>query len=140
MKISPHFFLQEFVPANIFKKWDKKSFWFIDKRIIDIAESIRNHIRKPVIINNWKDGGAYNYSGYRPPECNVGARFSQHRLGRAIDIKVPGIDLLQLYSFIKKNSDKFPDITCLENIQHTNTWIHADCRFTGENSILIINP
>ena len=140
MKLSPHFFLQEFVPKEIFDRWGNKSLWFIDSQIVDIAESIRNKVGKPVIINNWKDGGTYNYSGYRPPECNVGVKMSQHRWGRAVDIKVPGIDLLQLYSFIKRNPDKFPEITTLENINHTKTWLHADCRFTGESSILIVNP
>ena len=140
MKISPHFYLQEFVPANIFNQWGKNSRWFIDSRIIEAAESIRNQVKKPVIINNWKDGGSYQYSGYRSPVCNVGSSTSQHRWGRAIDVKIPGVDLLQLYSFIKRNPDKFLDITTLENINHTKTWIHADCRYTGESSILIVNP
>ena len=45
---------------------------------------------KPLVINNWFNGGNYAYSGLRPLSGGVGAFNSLHRYGAAVDIKCAG--------------------------------------------------
>ena len=57
---------------------------FIDMDLVAVLQNIRNHFKKPVIIN----------SGYRTPPYNKkldGATYSQHLYGTAADIQVTGV-------------------------------------------------
>lgn len=142
MKISQHFNLEEFVPQNVFQQWGTNSIWFIDPKIIVLAEFIRTFFNKPITINNWTSGGQYNYSGFRDPDCPVGAKMSQHRFGRAIDVKVTGMTPQAVYGAILANKQVFmkAGLTTMEAIADTPTWVHCDIRQTGKSDILIVHP
>lgn len=143
MQLSPHFQIQEFVPKGVFDSWGVKSTWFLDDKIVRVAELIRSHFDKPVTINNWHLGGAHFESGFRTPETKTGASLSQHRFGRAIDIKIEGIEAHELYLEILNNEPLFRlgGIAAMENILSTPTWVHVDCRnIPFASKILIVNP
>lgn len=143
MKVSENFWLTEFIPKNVYEEYGDKSLQFIDERIITIAQFIRDHFGKPVTINNWYDGGQYNESGYRSPNTKTGAFRSQHKSGRAIDIKVSGLLPKEVYDHIMAHEELFISVgvTAMENITSTPTWVHLDCRNTrDESKILIVNP
>jgi hypothetical protein len=142
-KISPNFSLEEFVPKELFQQFGDKSIWFIDKRIIDIAEAIRNRFGKAVTINNWHVGGQLNNRGFRMPDTSVGGKLSQHKFGRAIDVNVAGVTVKEVYDDIVNNYSGIYQklgVTTLEDIAFTPTWTHIDCRNTGLNNILIVKP
>lgn len=66
--------------------------WFIDKRLLDFVDQIREHFGKPIILNQSKQGLIRR--GFRTAKENEdlkGATFSQHLYGRAADINVVGI-------------------------------------------------
>jgi len=138
MKVSKNFYLSEFIYPELLEMPRILPIWFINPKIITIAQAIRDRFGKPVIINNWFDMGKYYHSGLRPFDCETGAALSQHKFGRAIDVKVIGIDALEVQLDIKRNWLYYKDsgLTTIEDA--TPSWTHMDCRNTGSNSLFII--
>lgn len=140
-KISKHFDLREFVSEVTWKTYGEKSIWFIDPRLITLAEFVREWFKAPMTINDWSTGGGFQNRGYRRPKSTVGASESQHRFGRAIDINIQGFTPQQIYKIIIGNEKAFMDagLTTLENIVDTPSWNHLDIRQTNLSQILIVN-
>jgi hypothetical protein len=140
LKVSKNFYLDEFVPRSIYKKYGFKSIWFLDPRLIDLAQGIRDFLGVPVTINNWMTGGRRQYSGYRPPRSSVGAYYSQHKFGRALDIKVK-LSALDLHSYeglrdiIRNNYKHFKTLGVTTIEKNTKTWLHLDMRQTNEKEL-----
>jgi hypothetical protein len=138
MMVSKDFSIAEFVPPAIFEKYVGRSIWFIDPKIITIAQFIRDRFNKPITINNYLKGGSYQYSAFRDSSCTIGAKDSQHRHGRAIDFRLQGMTPEEIRADIFKNFDLYRQ-TGLTTIEaDTPTWVHVDCRFTNMPSLLIV--
>jgi len=142
LKISENFKLSEFIDKETYQKYGTKSLWFIDKRIVNIAQFIRSRHKMAVTINNWSSGGSYSLSGFRPPQATIGAKMSQHRYGRAIDVKISGMTPQELYQDILANERLYMKVglTTIENIEATPTWNHLDIRETDIDHILVVDP
>jgi len=143
IQVSEHFFLDEFIDPIIYGKWGAKSISFLDHRIVLAAQFIREKTGKSVTINNWSSGGQYKESGLRRFDTRTGARMSQHKFGRAIDVKVSGMTPTQVFAILKANERYLIDnqiITTIENVAFTKTWAHVDCRLTGLDHLLVVNP
>lgn len=143
MKVSTNFQLTEFIDKKTFQKWGDASIWFIDPRIIQVAQFIRERHGVPVTINNWSSGGQYQYSGFDPPGgYRKATSLSQHRFGRAIDLKFSGITIEEAYKDIMDSQDLYMKVglTTVENIIYTPTWLHCDIRETKMDEIKIVNP
>ena len=143
MKVSSNFYLQEFVDPGTYGKFGDSSIWFIDPRIITLAQFIRERLGKPCTINNWNAGGQYQYSGFRPPGCTIGAAYSQHRFGRAIDLKVKGMsadevreDIINSWEIYRKSTA----LTTIEDGAFAPTWCHMDIRETDSDELKIVKP
>lgn len=136
--LGKHFVIQEFVSPEIYKLRGGKSIELIDSRIVMIAEKLREYFGVPITINNWHTGGQYKESGLRDFDTTTGAKFSQHKFGRAIDCKFQGLEPKYIRKKIIENQGEFikVGITCIE--ADTPTWVHIDCRYTGFNNILIV--
>jgi hypothetical protein len=138
MNISKDFTLAEFVPPSIYEKYLEKSVWFIDPRIVIMAQFIRDRFGKPITINNYLSGGNYQYSAFRDTACTIGAVNSQHRHGRAFDFRIKGITPEEVRQDIIKNFPAYRE-TGLTTIEaDTDTWVHVDCRFTNQPTLLIV--
>lgn len=152
MKVSSNFYLTEFVSKKIWDTYGEKSIWFIDSKIITLAQLLRDTFGKSITINNWWDNvasgkevaeaGERQYSGFREPACTIGAKLSQHRYGRAIDIQVAGMDPKEVYDYILKHADVFRAVglTTMEDVRDTPTWNHLDVRQTNKTELLIVRP
>lgn len=140
--VSKYFQLEELVPKETFQAFGESSIWFLDKRLLTLADFVRDYFKAPVYINNWLWGGIENYRGYRPPTSTVGATQSQHRFGRAFDCSVKDLSPNQVYDTILKNPSQFISngLTCMENILADNSHVHMDIRWTNSPTILIVNP
>jgi len=138
MKVSKNFSLDEFLPPELYEMSPKAGIWFLDPRIISIAQFIRDRFGKAVTINNYLNGGHYINSGFRDPLCEVGAMFSQHKFGRAFDGKIEDVDPEEVRKDIIANWDLYRThgLTTIE--AGTPTWLHVDCRYTGLDSLLIV--
>lgn len=146
MKITTNFIIQEFVPKIIFDTYGEKSVWFINPTMVGIAQKLRTDTGKVVTVNNWHSGGTFTLRGYRPPNTAIGARYSQHKLGNAIDINIAGMEEREVYDFIISRWDDYAaaGLTTIENPSFTPGWLHLDCRPKAAgypvNGPLIVNP
>jgi len=138
MKVSKDFSLAEFVPSSIYEHFVDKAIWFIDPKIVLMAQFIRDRFGKPMTINNYPMGGSFQYSGFRDTACTIGATNSQHRHGRAIDFRIHGMTPMEVRDDIIKNFALYgpSGLTTIEG--GTPTWTHVDCRFTNMNSLVIV--
>lgn len=143
MQVSEHFELIEFIDPVTYSNFADNSIWFIDQRLINVAEAFRVIVNKPVIINDWHIHGKYKESGLRTFNTTTGSKYSQHRYGRAADLKVKGMTGQQLFNVAKANWDMLKEfgLTTVENPQATPTWLHCDTRQWQDTTELhIVNP
>lgn len=86
-KLSKNFTVKEFA-CN-----DKSDTILIDTELVEVLQTVRDHFGKAVKIN----------SAYRTPAYNIsvgGSSKSQHCLGTAADIKITGVDPLQIALYV----------------------------------------
>lgn len=142
IKVSENFYLDEFINDEIYKRFKGKSIWFLDIRVIAIAQLLRTLSGRSVTINNWYNGGQYKDSGLRRLSGGIGAKYSQHRYGRAIDVKVEGLTIAEVLDIIVDNEQAFRQagLTTIEDIKYTPTWMHLDCRYSDSEDILYVRP
>lgn len=143
IEATPNFFLDEFIDPSTYASRGEKSLSLMDHRIIVFAQWLRETLGKPITINNWATGGQYRESGLRTFNTNTGAKWSQHKYGRAIDIKCKDATPNQIFAILKAHESYLIQsqiCTTIENLEFSKTWIHCDCRFTGKNEFLIVNP
>lgn len=144
MALTKNFRIEEFVYPEIFKQYGEKAQWFIDKRIVQAAQLLRDKVGRSITINNWHSGGKRVESGLRMFDTDTGAKFSQHKFGAAADLKIEGVngafmsgeemrDIVKLY---------WPDLKGLISTieDDTDGWLHIDCRWTFDPDTLFIVP
>jgi len=139
VRLSKHFLLVEFVPPVIYYALGERSRYLIDERVVRICEFLRDHFDKPVTINDWYWAGSYEESGLRLIETTTGALYSQHKYGRAADIKIEDITPAEVRQVIQRYKDVFMGMGLTTIEKDTPTWTHFDCRFTGMDEILMVN-
>jgi len=147
---SKYFDTREFVDQKTWKMLGIKSAWLIDPKIVRICDLLREKTGVPVVVNNWhyaKSGSIYKASGFRAKWETVGAELSQHRTGRAADVKVSGMKPAQVVNLIIAHQTAFMDagLTTIEAIAYTPTWTHLDCRpildgISAEGGLLFVQP
>lgn len=128
--IPKYFIAEELVDPKTFAKIGKwGSFNIMDSRIIWTIDKIREQYGSKITINNWKWGGQRKYSGYRPVDSNMGAKFSQHKFGRAIDFIMEGVDASSIRADILANPEQncFKYISAIEDFNRMG-WVHIDVR------------
>lgn len=145
MKLSKHFSLKELVSPETFQKFGNSSIWFVDRAIVDVLEIIRTRINKPVYMNTWSFnnptvlGPVYNYSGFRHPELDGFSDWSQHRFGRAADIKIPGLESEEIRRWIRRNYNYLWEAGLSTIEKDTPTWVHIDTRWTGKGALFEVD-
>ena len=104
-KLSQNFKLKEFEKSFVAKRknidncvHDKETFKSLEKLCKNIVQPIRNYYKIPFSPN----------SGYRSITLNryIGSSdTSQHVLGQAVDLEIPGVNNEELFNFIKDELD-----------------------------------
>lgn len=127
---SKWFDVREFVDLRTWNTLRERAACLIDPRIVRICDLVRDTTQRPVIVNNWHRGGPYDSSGFRSIWDNTGGKLSQHRTGRAADLKVSGLTPLAVWQIINAHRAEFAAVglTTIEDIKYTPTWLHLDCR------------
>lgn len=134
-----YFKLQELVHPNIYSKWGDRAWEFLDPRILQSADQLREYFG-PITINDWHTGGEHVDSGLREWGSTTGALWSQHKFGRALDLKFKTTTPIGAASIIQSQPLRFPMITTIEDVAKTITWLHIDCRNNPDNSLRIVEP
>lgn len=144
MDLTKNFKLQEFVPPEIYKEFGTSSTRFIHEKIPLIAQEIKEfseyvtETNVPVIINDWLWGGVRKYSGFRPPDCIVGAKLSAHKRGMAIDVITKGLKASWLQERILEDPKPFMDMGITTIGLGSKEFTHLSCEYTGKNYIVTI--
>ena len=102
MENAPDFTIQEFVSKEAFTIFGEQSTRLIHPQISVLAQKARDFFNKRVIINNWYWGGSENWSGLRTPDSPYYKPYSPHSRGMAIDIKVDGLQSLDVQQAIRE--------------------------------------
>jgi hypothetical protein len=134
-----HFIVQEFVPQETFEEHGDSSWQFLDPRLLQTMDLVREWFDRAVVVNNWASGGGYQYRGYRPPCVTVGAKESQHRFGRACDFDVDGLSAEAARKIIldHQNDSAFRFIT---RVELGVSWVHIDLANIDSVQIYPFNP
>lgn len=135
MKISEHFIIEEFVDPVSYQARGDKSRELIDIRLVNCAELVRELTGAPVTINNWHEGGQYKESGLRRSDTETGAKYSQHKFGRAADLKVKGWKAEDVRNLIRENWELFKAVGLTTIELDTPSWVHIDVRYTGLSTL-----
>lgn len=131
---SLYFDTREFIDERTWNILGIKSAWMIDPKIVAVCDLLRELTGLPVKVNNWhyyKPGQQkYVASGLRAKWERTGAELSQHRLGRAADVKIVGMSPTQIFNLIMVHSEAFAAVglSTMEDLRDTKTWNHLDCR------------
>lgn len=162
IKVAQNFYLDEFVDPRTYLTEPDNGLSKMNPIIFQLAQLLRSLFGKSININNWwglylqlkKEGKSTDqiirlienskrvskWSGYRPPECKIGAKKSEHRFGNAID---PKGDQNKLAEIVKANAALFYafGLRRLENPDITPGWLHMDTSESKhiENEIRVIN-
>ena len=128
---------QELLPPEIYDEIKEEGLWLIDYRMLKTVDILRDFFGKPITINNWVFGGDRKYSGLRPFNTIVGAKYSQHKYGRAMDCIIMDVPAEDARHQIMLNQQHFSCITCMEK---GVSWLHIDCRATNVPNIILIDP
>ena len=134
-----HFIVQELVSKSIYEVCGDNSIKFIDNRIIVIIETLREYYDKPILINNWHNNGVYLNRGLRDYSCKIGSPLSQHKLGKAVDLNVVGVDSDTVRADIIRNQSEV-GFNLIKRLETNVAWVHIDVKKTDSNKIYLFKP
>jgi hypothetical protein len=134
-----YFGLRELVSADVYMTRGDAAWELLDPRVLVAGDKLREKFG-PVTVNNWHRGGTYSQSGFRDPVTGVGARLSQHKRGAALDCKFRDTTPQAVYAYLLEHPDEFPEITVLEDIAATPSWLHVDVRAADWDGIRVVKP
>lgn len=134
MYIPKFFELYEFLPKDFYNKWypisGNRLWQLLDIKLLVTCDRLRRRYGK-VEINNWywkKDGQRYNqWSGLRTPDSPYGTALSQHRFGRAGDLKFYNVTAEEIRDDIKTNPFH-EDFIYITGLEERVSWLHIDFR------------
>lgn len=117
MNLSPHFTLEELTVSDTAARQGLSNQPGPEhlenlKRLAAFLEEVRATLGKPIMVN----------SAYRSPEVNAavkGSKNSQHCLGCAADIRIPGMTPKQVVTAIINSKLKFDQV-----IEEFGSWTH----------------
>lgn len=138
--IPKHFVLQEWLPKDFYnqnKGLGDKLWLMFDDRILWTYDKLRKRYGK-IIINDWLWEGHNQYRGWRPFDCPVGAKLSQHKFGRAGDGIFEKFTAEEIRQDILKHQNDY-DFQYISVIEGNVSWLHCDCRniVPGKGIVLI---
>ena len=118
--VKRYFSILELVPESVFKELGEDKCWnlFPDESLFMLV-TVREAWGKPLIINSKSKG--YQYSGYRPIDCSIGAKYSGHRFCLVFDAKDARMTLeanIELYNFLLEKGEHL-GVTELEDRSYT---------------------
>lgn len=134
-----HFNLRELVTPEIWATRGERCADLLDPRALRVLDDLRDKFG-PVTVNNWHSGGTYKESGLRDPFTSTGAMWSQHKFGRAFDCKFKGATPREVFDHLTAHAADWPEITVLEDVDKTPTWLHFDVRAASWEGIRVVQP
>jgi hypothetical protein len=121
-----YFQLHELIDRNTFQKYGEDCWHYLHADALESLDGIREFFNVPVTVNNWWEGkGSFQYRGYRPPDCTVGAISSYHKRGMAFDLDVKGHEAEEVRQAIFDNQNN-PLLAKIQRMEAGVRWVHFD--------------
>lgn len=127
-----YFELYELLPPELYTYTDmtlpkeQQSGWnYFDVVLLETIDVIREIIGKPLICNTWYQNGNRRWSGFRPSYCEIGAKNSLHKEGKAVDLICASYTAAEMRKIIKDNKDRLPYKIRIED---GVSWLHVDVK------------
>lgn len=135
-----YFGIKELVCPHVYEIWGESAWQFLDKRLLENLDWLREKLGKPIVVNNWANGGQYSQRGLR---CNVcpmliektdlrKVYLSAHIFGQAADFGVVGMKAEEVRDWIIAHADDLPHPCRLER---DVAWIHMDTRVNSYEKV-----
>ena len=123
---SKHFRIYELVPKHIYNKFGENAWKFIDPRLIEMIDKLKEDFPSgSITINNYHWNGNRNWSGLRTPGSPYYSETSQHSFGRAVDCLFSKYDIEEVRQYIIASQDVYKYI---KGIELDVSWLHIDVR------------
>ena len=150
IQLSENLFLDEYIPKDTYMAFQTKGSKFygmpymtymgilkrkINPNLIKSDQMLRDKFG-PVTLNDWWDGGRFQFRGWRPTWYKEGGELSDHREGNASDKVFKNFDAKVIRDYIKENYVSL-GITIIED---NVSWLHSAVSFTDNKSLVIVNP
>lgn len=137
-----YFPLKELVPPEMMIYPDHRLWRLFDPVGLITLDALRKRYGA-MYVNDYDRN--LKYCGYRPPECEVGNMFSQHRFGRGFDPHPLYASASEIRADIKRLSPDQRKAVNLDGIRRMETgisWLHFDTGNYGlvEGKILFFKP
>ena len=128
-----YFGIKELVCPHVYELHGESAWQFLDKKLLETLDWLRDNLGKPIIVNNWAQGGQYSQRGLRCTRCilvieKVDLRkvyLSAHIQGKAVDFHVVGMTAEEVRQWIIDHADELPYPVRLER---DVSWVHCDTR------------
>ena len=134
-----NFELEELVDRPIFEQYGARSIMFLDRALVSCVDRLHDKVGA-LVVNNWHAGGTFHESGLRLFNTPTGAAMSQHKFGSALDLKPVHMTPAELFAYIQSHRADYPEITTVEDVSITKTWLHVDGRWHDSGDLLIVRP
>jgi len=123
---SKYFKIHELLPKHLYEKYGEKGWKFIDNRLIESIDALKEHFNLGTMtINNYFWGGDREWSGLRTPNSPYYSETSQHSFGRAADAVFSHYSAAEVRNHIIDNPHRYPYI---KGIELDVEWVHIDAR------------
>lgn len=151
MRLTANFFLQEFVPESVFKKFGNNATWFLCREHVESMQWLRDELTLDfgkeirLVVNNWHTGGPHNFRGLRTETALHFNPWSQHSYKcNASDFDSPDASDQKIYDWMIASEKKIvanTSIRAIEDIKFTKTWNHGDSRWIpNAKGLLVVKP
>ena len=127
---SKHFKIHELVPKKMYRKYGDKSWRYVDVRLIETIDILKEHFNLGTMtINNYFWGGNREWSGIRTPDSQNYSYGSQHSYANAFDIVFSDYSAEEVRNYIIENKNVFKYV---KGMELDVSWVHLDCRNEDE--------
>jgi len=133
------FKLPELVDPIIHQDLGERAWELLEPDALRMLDGLREKFGR-LVVNDWYAGGRFSESGLRRCDTTTGAKWSQHKYGRAFDVKPKDATPQEMFVYVLDHQHEFPLLACVENVGKTITWLHVDTRNHSEQSIRVIEP
>lgn len=136
-----YYTIKELVNPDLLKKIGEETAWkMFDDRLLKAADQIREKYGTIVVnTSTLKD------CGLRDPQSTTGAKYSMHKIGRALDLHIVSIEKkwpdnksgkTADYNRVREQLMMDSRFDCL-SFEHNIHWLHID---TGNRKTRLFNP
>ena len=108
IKVSENFYLDEFIHPNIYNQWGERSKRYLNPKLVDLVQSLRN-VFGSITINNWATGGNFINSGLRDFKDPLGGKLNRsgHYYGNCADLKFGSTTIKTVHELIMSNQELY---------------------------------